>query len=157
MTDPANAMDSLQSALSAGQIRLQKGALDPELYFFYDTPHGTERFSYVRLEGRLVTAFVEFVRWEPIEGRLCMHIGYAVPEAYRGKGRASEAVTAAIAELQHRLKRGGIKEFYVEAMVDADNVASQRVALKTISYSPIEAKDSITGLAALQYIRKIGE
>ena len=155
MTDPSNALDSFQKALSDGRIKVEKCALDSDLYFLYDSPEGTPRFTYVRLDGKTVTAFVEFVRWEPINGRLCMHIGYAIPEAYRRQGRATEAVIAAIAELQNGFKRGGIKAFYVEAMVGADNVASQRVAQKTISDAPIEAIDSVTGLPALQYLRKI--
>jgi hypothetical protein len=157
MTDPANAMESFQKALLAGQIKLQKCALDPELHMFYDSPQGTPRFTYVRLGDGKVTAFVEFVKWKPIDGLLCMHIGYAVPEAYRGRGLATETVTAAIAELQQGLKRGGIKKFCVEAMIDVSNVTSQRVAVKTISDKPVETTDSISGLGALQYIRKIGE
>jgi RimJ/RimL family protein N-acetyltransferase len=157
MTDPGNALDSFQKVFSDGRIKLQKGSLDSDLYLFYDAPKGTPRFTYVRLEGKTVTAFVEFVAWDPIDGLRCMHIGYAVPEAYRGKGRATEIVTAAIAELKNGLKRGGIKEFYVEAMVGSDNVASQHVAAKAISDKPVETMDSISGLPALQYLRKIGE
>ena len=157
MTDPGNAVDSFQKVFSDGRIKLQKGSLDSDLYLFYDAPKGTPRFTYVRLEEKTVTAFVEFVPWDPIDGLRCMHIGYAVPEAYRGKGRATEIVTAAIAELKNGLKRGGIKEFYVEAMVGSDNVASQHVAAKAISDKPVETMDRISGLPALQYLRKIGE
>ena len=110
----------------------------------------------MQLEDGQVTAFVEFAPWQPIDGLMCMQIGYAVPESYRGKGLATKAVTAAIAELQHGLKRGGIVEFCIEAMIDVKNVASQRVAMKTISDRPVETTDSISGLQALHYVCKIG-
>jgi hypothetical protein len=85
---------------------------------------------------------------------------WAALHAYRVRGSrslATETVTAAFAELQQGLKRGGIKRFCVEAMIDVSNVMSQRVAVKTISDKPVETPDSISGLPALRYVREIGE
>jgi RimJ/RimL family protein N-acetyltransferase len=82
----------------------------------------------VRLEDTTVTAFVEFASCEAIEGTPCFAIGYAVPEAHRNKGRAKNAIRAAISELQNGLGRIGLSVFYVGAIVGADNKPSQRVA-----------------------------
>jgi hypothetical protein len=115
----------------------------------------TEQVTYVRLKGKTVTVIVMFVPSDPIKGELCFGIGYAVPEPYRNQGRAKEAARAAILELQHGLGRAGINEFYVEAIVGADNKYSQRVAEQVISDTPVAVTDKNSGLSAFQYIRRI--
>ena len=59
----------------------------------------------MRLEGRTVTALVMFALCDPIEGKPCLNLGYAVPEAYRNQGRAKEAISTAISEMQHGATR----------------------------------------------------
>jgi hypothetical protein len=155
MTDPSQAMQSFQQALRHGGIQLQPGVLDSEIYVYFDQPNGGSRFTYVRLEGTTVTAFVEFAQCEAIEGTLCFGIGYAVPEAYRNRGGAKDAIRAAVSEMQHGLGRIGLSAFYVEAIVGADNKPSQRVAEQVISDTPVAVTDQVSGLPALQYVRKI--
>jgi RimJ/RimL family protein N-acetyltransferase len=155
MTDPSNAMRSFQEEHSRGRIQLQRGAVYPDLYMHFDEKDGKGRFSYVTLENRTVTAFVNFVLVDPIERKPCFSIGYAVPEAYRNQGRAKEAVGMALAEMQHGLARGHISTFYVEAIIGADNKASQRVAEQAISPTSVAITDQVSGLPALQYVRKI--
>lgn len=154
MTDPLNALQSFQQELLHGRIQLQRGVLDRDLYVYTDKPNGARRFTYVRLEGKVVTAFVEFVSWEPIEGIPCCAIGYAVPEAYRNQGRAKEAIRAAISEMQNGLGKH-ISVFYVEAIVGADNKPSQRVAEQVISNTPVAVTDKISGLPSFQYVRRV--
>src|SRR5882762_5378753 len=113
MTDPSNALQSFQQALLHGGIQLQRGVLDQDLYVHVDNPNGESRTTYVRLEGRTVTALVVFALCEPIEGTPCFSIGYAVPEAYRNQGRAKEAISAAISEMQHEFGRLGHSVLYV--------------------------------------------
>lgn len=153
MTDPSDAMQSFQHELLRGTIRPQRGVLDPDLYVYRDNPNGEKRLTYVRLEGKTVTAFVEVIPCEPIEGTPCFAIAYAVPEAYRNQGRAKEAVKAAISELQHGLARLGA--FYVEAIVGADNKSSQHVAERVISNTAIATTEHISGLPAFRYVRKV--
>jgi hypothetical protein len=155
MTDPYQALVSFQQALVLGQIQLQPGALDSDLYVARDAPDGQMRLTYVRLEGMAVTVLVSVVHAEPIEGSPCFQIGYAVAETYRNQGRAIEAVNTALAELQHGLARAGIAAFYVEAIIGAENNASNGVARRTLSASPEPVTDGPSGQAALQYIRKI--
>jgi hypothetical protein len=153
MTDPSTAMQSFQQVLLAGKIKLQRGALDPDLYVYADKPNGEPRLTYVKLEGTTVTAFVEFIPCQHIEGTPCFGIGYAVPEAYRNQGRAKDAVSAAILEMQKGLGRHG--PFYVEALVAADNKSSQRVAEQAISDKPEAVTEHISGLPAFRYVRKV--
>jgi hypothetical protein len=157
MTDPSDALKSFQQALVDGEIQLQRGQIDPELFFHLDHTNGQPRFTYVRLKHQTVTALVILVIGDPIEGVPCFQIGYAVPEAYRSQGRAKNAVGAAIIELRHGLARNRISTFYVEAIVGTDNESSKHVAAATITTTPVEVTDQVSGLPALHYVRKIGE
>jgi len=155
MTDPSTALQSFQEALLNDKIELQRGTLDKDLYIYVDEPQeGHRRFTYVRLESKTVTAFVEFASCDPIKGKPCFAIGYAVPEAYRNQGRAKETVGAAILEMRHGFGRIGMV-FYVEAIVGADNKFSQRVAEKLISDTPETMTDEISGLPAFRYVLKV--
>jgi RimJ/RimL family protein N-acetyltransferase len=155
MTDPSNALRSFQEELSQGRIQLQRGDVNHDIHMYFDKPDGKSRFSYVTLENGTVTAFVNFAMVDPIEGRHCFSIGYAVPEAYRNQGRAKKAVGMAIAEIQNGLALGGISTFYVEAIIGADNKPSQRVAEQALSATPVAVTDQVSGLPAFQYVRKI--
>jgi hypothetical protein len=157
MTDPSDAMISFQQGLAAGEIPLQKGALDPDIFVHLDRPNGLTRFTYVRLNHQTVVALVMFVITDPLDGIPCFQIGYAVPEAYRGQGYAKSIVKAGIAELKNGLSRAhpAGAPFYVEAVVGIDNEASKRVAEATISTTPDAVTDSVSGLPALHYVRKV--
>jgi RimJ/RimL family protein N-acetyltransferase len=151
MTDPSTAMISFQEALLAGALKPQPAALDRDLFIHADQELGVARFAYVKLKGRTVTAFVNLVRVEPIDGVPCFAIGCAVPEAYRGQGRAKDAVRAALAEMRHGFRRAGIPALYVEAVVGVDNLASQHVSAATISAKPTAITDNVSGLPAFHY------
>lgn len=155
MTDPTDSLKSFQEHFSLGVIDVQPGALDRDLFVYHDQPNGTLRLTYVRLNGQTVTALVLFVLTEPIDGVPCFQLGYAVPEVYRSQGVAKAAVSAAIAELKHGLGRNGAKPFFIEAIVGADNLASQRVASETLSVDTEEITDVVSGLPALRYLVKI--
>ncbi len=158
MTDPSAGLPSFQKAVSSGVIKPERGKKYPELYIHADLPDGRNpRVTFARMEEGTVTALVQFVDAEAYEGLPCYAIGYAVPEAYRNQGRATETVTKAISELWHGIRYNGTPVFYVEAFIDVENKASQRVAERTISGTPINAIDKISGRPALQYFRLINE
>lgn len=156
MTDPSDALTSFQQALPLGVLHLQPGDLDPTLLVHMDEPAaGVTRLTYVRIEGQTVTAMALFTPCDPIEGRVCFAVGYAVPPSHRGQGRAKDVVNASLAELAKGFGRAGILPIYVEAIVGADNVASQHVAAATISAESKAVTDSVSGLPALQYVRQL--
>jgi hypothetical protein len=155
MTDPFAALESFQEVLANDVMLLQQGIIDPELFVHQDQPNGSTRFTYVRLDRRTVTALVMFVLVAPLEGSPCFQIGYAVPERCRAQGRAKDIVAAAIAELKRGLTENGVPAFYIEAVVGTDNEPSMRVAAATISTSPVQITDDVSGLSALHYVRKI--
>lgn len=149
MTDPMNALLSFQQEFLVHEPKLKPTLLDPNLYVHIDTPNGDIRVTFVRLDGKTVTALVSFSEGEPIDGIHCYNIGYAVAEAYRNRGRAKEIVTAAIKEL-----KGNGDAFYVDAVVAADNIASQRVAAQVVSETPVPTTEQISGLPAFRYVRR---
>lgn len=154
LTDPFPAFQSFQQAHAAGQIDLQRGRVDKNLYLHVDHPNGEPRFTYVRLTGQKVTCMVEFVVGEPVEGSPCFHVGYAVDPAHRRQGLAKHLLPAAIAELQAGFGGAGMPGFYVEAIVGVDNVASQKVAAAGITPDIVEGIDHYSGVPIYQYLKK---
>jgi hypothetical protein len=155
MTDPSHALESFQDALLNGEIKIQVGDLHHDVFVLADSPTGIPRLTYVRLNGKLVTAFAIMVATEPMNKLPCFQAGVAVPESHRGKGYAKSILAAAIAELRHGLSRDKASSFYVEAIVSVENEPSKRVAEATISATPVPVTDEFSGMPALQYVRKI--
>ena len=126
LTDPTDALMSFQKILVNGKINLQRGVVDGEIFVHLDQPAGAPRFTYVRLDGEMVTALVIPVAAEPLDGVHCFQIGYAIPPAYRNRGRAKDAVNAAVTELWTGLSRNGVPALCVETIVGSDNEPSKR-------------------------------
>ncbi|MEY9780323.1 GNAT family N-acetyltransferase [Sinorhizobium fredii] len=155
MTDPMTALDSFQRELPRGSLQLQRCETDKDLFVHVDQPTGTPRFTYVRLDGKTVTALAIFALVEPIERTQCFHLGYAVPERYRGQGKGKDIVAAAMKELANGFSRTPITTFYVEAVVGADNEASHKIATKLLSGMPTSIMDEVSGSPAFHYLRKV--
>lgn len=154
IADPMAALISLQREVRRGLPTIS-AELAPSVRVVLDHPNGVTRYTYARIEHGRVKALALFVDHEPIDGVPCFNIGYAVPEAYRNRGWASEIVEQGIQELRQGLGRHGVKSFYVEAVVGKDNLASQRVASKIISDSPVEGTDSESGEPIFAYTRLV--
>ncbi|HSD16074.1 MAG TPA: GNAT family N-acetyltransferase [Thermomonas sp.] len=152
MTDPSNALASLQAAFEQGGLSFAEGRVDPNLRFYLDTDLGVPRFVYCQLDGRVVSAYACFVPVDQLEGLPCFQVGYAVPEPYRGQGRATNVVNAGIVELRNGFS--GYPPFWVEAVVGLDNLASQKVAAKILTTDCNPITDQVSGLPALQYLRQ---
>lgn len=158
LTDVMPALVSFQEELSAGRLQPapSHAETDPKLRLFTDLANGEWRITYSRIDDDgTVTAFLSVCESEPLDGLRCLGVGYAVPEDLRGQGRATEILTAVIAELSHGFLKAGQKGLCVEAVVGEDNPASQAVARKVLSDTPSEITDGISGLPALRYVRKI--
>ncbi len=155
MTDPAAALALFQEAFAQGQIPVQPGRLDPTLLFAPDRPNGRPRFNYMRGEGRMLRALVMFAQDGTQNGHPVFNIGYAVAVAFRGQGLAKATLAGALAELTHGMGGAGIPCIHVEAMIDVDHAASQRVAEAIFNDVPTRIIDSISGLPALHFTRRI--
>jgi RimJ/RimL family protein N-acetyltransferase len=150
-------MKSFQQELKRGSIEVQAARTDPSLFVHLDAPNGPPeyRFTYVRLKGKTVTAMVIFAAQPPEDGKPYFAVGYAVPKRFQRQGRAKDILVAALADMQAGLYRNGIREFYIEAIVGADNVASRKIAEQVISAAPEAITEGNSGLPAFKYVRKV--
>jgi len=156
MTDPTDGLVSFQQALLNGEIDLQRGELDREVFVHFDQPTAsTNRFTYVKLDRKTVKALAMIVPTQFMHGLPCFQMGVAVPEDYRGKGYAKNIMEAAIAEFKNGLARNNIPSFYIEAVVSVENAPSKRIAETVICATPTAITDSESGLPALHYVRKV--
>ncbi|WP_157510301.1 N-acetyltransferase [Lysobacter sp. Root559] len=149
MTDPTAALTSFQRAVHARSISIERGRLDPNVYVHFDQPQGEARFTYVRLDGGAVTALANFMLNGSVDGAMCWAVGYAVPEGLRGQGRARDIVQSGIAELQNGFKDH--PRFFVEAVIDIENIASQRVAAAVLGGEPEAIIDGHSKRPAVRY------
>ncbi|MBN0979874.1 GNAT family N-acetyltransferase [Pseudomonas sp. WS 5059] len=154
MTDPLAALVSLQVEVRKG-MPTHPAENYQSVRVVADKKNGRVRYTYARVEHGRVKAMSMFVSVDPIDGIACFQIGYAVPEVYRGRGWATEIVVQGLEELRNGLARHGVKQFYIEAVVGTSNLASIKVATKTISQSPELTTDSVSGEAALAFTRLI--
>lgn len=145
ITDPVAALEFFQEALANDGLPLQQGIIDPELFVHSDRPNGSTRLTYVRLDRRRVTALVMFVLAEPLKGNPCFQIGYAVPER-PGAGPRQGYCGRCHCRVEKRLTGNGVPQVYVEAVVGTDNEPSMRVAAATLSTSPVQITDCVSGL-----------
>jgi GNAT superfamily N-acetyltransferase len=155
MTDPMNALKLFQGSFARGQIPVEQGRIDPTLLFAPDSPNDKVRFNYMRAEGKTLTTLVMFAHSGMIDGQPCFNIGYAVAEAFRGRGLAKSTLVAALDELANGLTGARIPSIHVEAVISPENIISQRVASVIFDEAPTSITDSESGLPALHYIRRI--
>jgi hypothetical protein len=155
MTNPMDALISLQAALDDGLVKLQKCVRHTDLGVLLDSPTGTPRFTYAKTNGKRVDAIALFALTAPIDGVPCFQVGYAVREAMRGNGLGAQVLEHAIEELQLGLSRTPMKEFYLEAVVATDNLASNKIAQRVLTPSPETGTDSASKTPIFQYVRKI--
>jgi len=135
--------------LAAGTLKLTVGATSTEIFTRDETDGLNCRLTYFQISDKTVYSAVTFLQ-AVREGKLCLHIGYDVDEAFRG-GRGKKIVALAITEVQHFMASEGIQEFFIEAFIDKTNIASQHVAEATISPTPISTESD-----PLVYVRYFG-
>jgi len=150
-------MDGLlafNDALRRNALRLTQGEIDKNVFVVMDKPLGELRSSYVRMERKTAIAITTFVMNQSVNAEGCFGIGYAVLPSHRGKGVATGLVKSAIAELSNGFGRNSVKAFHIEAVVGVNNLASQRVAEKTINDHRSQSVEEFSGEAAFQYINR---
>lgn len=157
IVDPHVGFLSFQEALREGIINPVSCESHPELYVMHDEPAGGEpRLTYAFISGKVAKAYAVYILAEAMEGKPCFSVGYATDERYRDQGLATEIVKVSMEALRKgiapQLSEPG---FYVEAIVGLDNLASQKVAARTLSGEPDRVKDAASGLPAWRYAKFI--
>lgn len=155
LVNPMDAMKTFEPALRSGEIRVQPGEVDPELFVHLDHPNGQPRVTYARFKSNNLSALAIIIPAEHYEGKPCFQIGYAVPQHLRKRGYAKDVARAAIAEFRAGMKRNGVNDLYIEAIVGKKNVASQKVAEALFGSAIKESNDNDSGEPIYQYVAKI--
>ncbi|HED2522696.1 TPA: GNAT family N-acetyltransferase [Klebsiella aerogenes] len=156
MTDPHVGLISFQEALDNNLLELHKCTVHPDLSLHYDQPEGEPRFTYALIEDGKVKATAVFIRDEVMEDGLpCFGLGYAVAEGFRGQGLGYEIVEKSLAEFEHGIKRHMAK-FYIETLVDKDNIPSQKISARHINPESRETTDQYSQTPSYHYEKLIG-
>lgn len=155
MADPHVGMVSFQRALLARTIDIYPVRQYVDLFSHLDEPEpGIQRFTYACLseDRKRVVAFVSFIMNGEIDGSPCIAAGYAVPEEFRGHGNAKRVLKHAIQDLVFQAGRKGLKRIYIEAVIDVENIVSQRVAESVLTGAERdEITESLSGRLAYRY------
>lgn len=155
MTDPMDSLNGMQSALNEGLVSLQPCETHQEIGVLFDQPNGVSRFSYVQLNGVDVQAIALIVLTESIEGLPCFQIGYAVNDQMRLKGLGKGIINKALTEFRNGMYRNSVKDYYIEAIISRDNIASIQIAKSIFPNNPLEIEDELSGEPAYQYLKKV--
>lgn len=152
MTNPHDGLVSFQEAFAAGLIRPIGCLHHKDLSVLFDYADGTPRMTYAFIDSSgTVKALAMFVPVEPVGKVPCVAIGYAVAEQFRGQGLSYEIVEKSIDEFKQSYKQRQ-RQFYLEAVIGIENVASQKVSNRFISNFPDDITDEVSGAPALHYI-----
>lgn len=132
MINPMDALSSLQAEIHNG-IPLRTCIVNSELKVFVDQPGGRLRFTFVKITSDTIQAIATFMMTQPIDGHPALNLTFAVLPECRNQGLATEMVTKCINEMKYELQSYRVSQFYVEALTETDDSASQKIASRLIS------------------------
>lgn len=153
MADPMNSLSLLQQAIDERIVRFQRCEIFSDIAVYFDKPNDTPRFTYAYLENSVAQSIALFVMVEPVEKTPCFQMGWATIETMRRNGLATNVVCKAVEELKNGIKRNGIDQFYIEAIISEANIGSQRLAARIFIDAPKPCTDSISEEKALHYLK----
>lgn len=151
-----DALKTFEPALKRGELKVEKGRINPNVLVHMDMPNGQFRMTYALMDGATVTGIAIIVPAEFENGLPVFQLGYAVPQHLRKRGIGTTVAQAAIDEFTSGVARGGIVHFYLEAMVGIKNVGSHKIAESVIGGEVKETTDKASGEAVLQYMVEVG-
>ncbi|WP_395321883.1 hypothetical protein [Variovorax sp. UC74_104] len=124
------------------------------MFSHFDLPApGVGRLTSARLskDKQSVKAFLACIMNGEIDGSPCMSVGYAVPEEGRNKGLAKQIFREVIQDQLSQARKAGPSSLFIEAVVDIENVPSQRVAETVLGVERESITDAASGRAAYRY------
>lgn len=156
MPDLMLPLQSLQEEFNRGTIASEACSLNKSYQMIFQDLNGVKRFSYAKVVGKEVQALSIFALADPIEGKPCFNLGNAVKPELRGRGLGLEALIVGVEELKNGFGRAGKgKSFFVEAVVEATNLPSIRVAEKFFLQPGKPIIDAFSGKSALHFLKLV--
>lgn len=153
--DMMQTLTGFDEANRQGLVETQRTKIDNRVLVHADKPEGTPRWTYARMKGASVTAVAVLAIVDPVQGVPCLHLGYAVREDQRMKGLAKHLANTAIEEFRTQMASRGMNDFFVEAIVEKDNLASIGVARHVLNVEPTDAMDEFTNVPSFQFLKRV--
>lgn len=151
MEGPIALLLDIQKALDSG-VTVDPRELDHGYKMIYDEPKvGLRRYSFVKIVEGEAQALSIFGLEIPINEITCYNVSYAVKENHRGRGLAVEAVNRGFEKLKIEMTKANLKSFYVEAVIDRNNLQSLKVASKLFSSPALPIEDGESGIPAFHF------
>ena len=155
MTDPIDALISLQKAVNDSTVHMTEGKFYPNVKCLIDYPDGETRYTYAKIIDNEVQA-IAILGLIPMASDVpYFQIGFGVKKSKRGQGMGIRLMKQALKELVNDISTSSMKEFYLQAIVNVENEASNNISRKYISNSPTSIFDTLSGEPAYQYLCKV--
>lgn len=152
MIEPEELLQNLRISQYRTELELWPAASDAELYVGAFEEAGMRHLYYFRLNDGIPAAVAIFASLPPFRALPGFQITVAVAPDLRNLGKGTELVRAAVAELRRTLSDRGIGDFYVQAVVPADDEAAARVATRTIASGYAKGLHSETNVESRMYL-----
>jgi len=143
LQNPMTGIKNLEMQMKDG-FRTSRVPFTENINFIKDKALGYSRYTYVKLDKMNVEQLVTFNGNEPFDGLPCFCLFYGTKEHLRGKGKTVEFIKEVIEILTKELPRK-YKQFYIETIVDHDNLQSLGVAKNLFGESSDKGVDESTG------------
>lgn len=153
-----DALNGFNDALGAGTIEVQPTGTDPKVFQHADVPDGkTVRMSFVTMNENRATAIAVVVHEKARirEGYPVFHIGCAVSEDQRGKGLGQHVLKVALEDIHTNMVKRRIPEYWIESLVEVDNLASVAMTTKILGVEPKEVIDQASGEPSLKFLKRV--
>lgn len=139
------AFNQFVAAFEKGLVEISPCSLFKDLHVHMDIPNGTPRFTYVMFDPtnttKVIAQCVIVFAKNLLDGNKKWQIGWCTDENYRDQGIGYDISNKALQEFSHNLK-SKLKGDYIEANVDANNIASFKIAEKLIGDEEVIEKDN---------------
>lgn len=153
IVDMEQTLKLFREAVARG-LPLHKCSTDESVFIHPDNPNGIVRFTFCKMENEKPISIVAFVQSEHHDGIPCFNVGYATEFSQRKRGLAKELLKTAINDFKEGLKRQDVADFYLEAGVEKNNIASQKIASDVFQVDPVDSVDPDSGTPTFGYLCK---
>ncbi|MCT9356981.1 GNAT family N-acetyltransferase [Acinetobacter baumannii] len=149
------AFNEFSNAFDKKIIDLHQCGISKDLYLHADQPQGTVRLTYAMFsdDKKTVTAIAIIHFSEHYEnGMSKWSIGWCVNPDYRNQQLGTTITKLALDEFVKNMKPNLPSDFYIEASVDPENIASRKIAEKLIGNEEVVKGED--GLESYSYLKK---
>lgn len=146
------AFQEFSNAFDKKTIDLHQCSNSKDMYVHADQPNGVFRFTYAILSEEkkavMAIAIIHFSkRFEDDESK--WSIGWYVHPDYRNKKLGQTITQLALEEFEKNMRIQLPSNFYIEAVVDAQNIASRKIAEKLIGN-----EEAVNNKESYSYLKK---